>query len=663
MTDENKHQRAVLLVLSCGLGAPLLLLGIHALPKDPSFAAPDRFVQMIAFCVISVMGFAGLITALWQWREVRMQRAYGAASSAVSDTLSYLKQEWRLARRGQLPALIGAMTALSLSIVSEWPQAAILAPYRTGFIVAAVLLFTWIPINALRNRGHYVNAFFLRRYLKQQLDHLGYRSARRTPRRTGKDKGGQRSTITVPREGSFTVAGRHGAFTWHFDDFVKNGVVFGQVGSGKTVAVLNAILEGHIAAFDDADAKIGGLILDAKGDFYGKIQTLCSRYRRDGDLLIIDPAAWEGAAGTWQSIAWNPLDNEDDPLEVATRLIAALRLIGMETGTEGSFFLDSAKVYLRHAIALVRAARLTPAPSILDVYRLSQEGEAVTPHYHALIRAIGAQYPGAVPDSVTDAITYMEKEWAGMADRQKSGVRGTITQLLDEFLVPPFREIFTRPSTQSIGAMIDAGKLLYVHMPASDRERMSRLVNTLVKLEYQRAILSRPNKTRPSFFLCDEFQTFYTTGEGRGDSDFFERSRESNHANIIAAQNLSAFMKRTRNPHDVKNFLGNCAVKIFLRQTEEDTNRWASGLFGQRSEIVVTTSEQAAFDGSWSRRRHTSYGRATRALPRVPVDAFVRLAIPLRGDPKQQHAGSIIHLASRGNTQHEVLDWPVHPLR
>jgi hypothetical protein len=121
-------------------------------------------------------------------------------------------------------------------------------------------------------------------------------------------------------------------------------------------------------------------------------------------------------------------------------------------------------------------------------------------------------------------------------------------------------------------------------------------------------------------------------------------------------------MKRTRNAHDVKNFLGNCAVKIFLRQTEEETNRWASGLFGERSEIVVTTSEQAALDGSWSRRRHTSYGRATRSLPRVPIEAFVRLPIPVKGDGTQQFAGAIMHIASRGNTQQHRLDWPVHPL-
>lgn len=651
-------RQALLVIVLIGIGAPALIAMISAMPKDPTYAAESRFAQMLSVCAIGTIGATIFILAWRMWRDTRMQRAYGAASSAVNDTLSYLKQEQRLARRGQLPSLVAAMFVLTLYIVSHWPQAAVLTPWQTGFVGLAFALLAWLPIRALRNRGHYVNAFFLRRYLRQQLDHLGYRTLRRSKRRTNGT-----ATITVPREGCFVIEGRDGDFEWRFDDFVKNAVVFGQVGSGKTVAVLNAVLEGLLASFAKSDHPIGGLILDAKGDFYGKIQTLSGRYKRQHDLMIVDPAAWESSGGTWRSIAWNPLDNDDDPLEVATRLIAALRLIGVETGSEGSFFLDSAKVYLRHAIALVRGAGITVAPSILDVYRLSQESEKETPLYHMLIRAIGARYPQAVPDNVTDAITFMEKEWADMADRQKSGVRGTITQLLDEFLVAPFHEIFTRSSTSSIGAMIDSGKILYVHMPASDRERMSRLVNTLIKLEYQRAILARPNKQRPTFFLCDEFQTFYTSGEGRGDSDFFERSRESVHANIIAAQNLSAFMKRTRNQHDVKNFLGNCAVKIFLRQTEEETNRWASGLFGQRSEIVVTTSEQAAIDGSWSRRRNTSYGRATKTLPRVPPEAFIRLAIPVREDKQQRYAGSIIHLGSRGETQQPTLHWPIHPLR
>jgi type IV secretory pathway TraG/TraD family ATPase VirD4 len=54
--------------------------------------------------------------------------------------------------------------------------------------------------------------------------------------------------------------------------------------------------------------------------------------------------------------------------------------------------------------------------------------------------------------------------------------------------------------------VIDQGKLFYVNLPAADRERMSRVVNTLIKLEFQKHVLKRPNKRRPSFMLIDEFQ-------------------------------------------------------------------------------------------------------------------------------------------------------------
>ena len=108
-------------------------------------------------------------------------------------------------------------------------------------------------------------------------------------------------------------------------------------------------------------------MLDAKGDFFRKFAFVCEQLGRGADLVTLDPSAWAEAGRTSRSVAWNPLDNDDDALEIASRLIAALRLLGLEQGNEGSFFLDSAKAYLRHAISLVRAAAGDDAPSIVDV--------------------------------------------------------------------------------------------------------------------------------------------------------------------------------------------------------------------------------------------------------------------------------------------------------
>jgi hypothetical protein len=101
---------------------------------------------------------------------------------------------------------------------------------------------------------------------------------------------------------------------------------------------------------------------------------------------------------------------------------------------------------------------------------------------------------------------------------------------------------------------------------------MAQTVGTLLKVEYGRLVLIRGNKPRPSFFFCDEFRVFFTTDSETNDADFFERSRGSNHANIIATQNFPAMLKGGAEGHSVDNLLGNCATKIFLRNTDPQTN-------------------------------------------------------------------------------------------
>jgi hypothetical protein len=45
---------------------------------------------------------------------------------------------------------------------------------------------------------------------------------------------------------------------------------------------------------------------------------VCRKYGREEDVVIIDPDSAR------QSIRWNPLDSDDDELEVASRFAAAL---------------------------------------------------------------------------------------------------------------------------------------------------------------------------------------------------------------------------------------------------------------------------------------------------------------------------------------------------
>src|SRR5204863_519108 len=119
-----------------------------------------------------------------------------------------------------------------------------------------------------------------------------------------------------------------------------------------------------------------------------------------------------------------------------------------------------------------------------------------------------------------------------------------------------------------------------------------------LKHDYYRQVLLRLDKKRPSLFFCDEFQTFFTSDAGRGDGPFFSRSRQSFHANVVATQNYGGLLAEASKPEIVRNFMGNCAIKLFLRNTDGETNELASKeVFGEYSAVVVNLSESGSVRG------------------------------------------------------------------
>ncbi len=139
------------------------------------------------------------------------------------------------------------------------------------------------------------------------------------------------------------------------------------------MTVLNALTEKLLAARLNGLAT-AGLILDPKGSLFdpkrGKdlITPLCERLGRADDLLILSPDTWDSDADTSRSIRWNRLDTDADPVDVSSSLITAMRLAGGVVNQE-TFFIDSARIFIRHAFALWREA-LSPEPvSFRDIHR------------------------------------------------------------------------------------------------------------------------------------------------------------------------------------------------------------------------------------------------------------------------------------------------------
>jgi hypothetical protein len=636
------------------LGSALLpggvITAITLLPKSPEYAASDRFAMTAVTLGTAIGGCVGLTMAWRRYRDAAVVARYPQATRLMKDTMKFLLGERELARKGRLPLLAVTVASPSLYILGHWPQLELLAPFKGGLITLGMVSGALLVAQPIYVRRHIINSLYLGRYYFQQAQHIG--PSVKLPARVGaKDE----EPVGVIGRSRF----RAGGFDWEFADHQKNTLIVGQPGSGKSVAVGNGLLHGMLASGGE-EPKIAGIILDPKGTYREEIVALCQRLGRMDDLYIMSPRTWKEHARTAKSIAWNPLDTDDDALEIAARFATVMKLVG-GMQTKDTFFVDAARIFLRHAITLTRQAAAPEIPSLVDLLKLCAEPVDKATEYERLIAELGQKFPTAPPQDVEMAVAYFETEWRNMPPKQQAGVRSVVVQLLDDFTVEPIASMTSGRSTMSPGRALDEGKLIYLDFPLAEWERISRVMTALMKLDMQREVLRRPRKDRPSMLFADEFQAIFVSGEEHGDSDFFERSRESNHANIIATQNISSFLKKTQNRHDVTNFLGLCAVKIFLRNSERETNEWASNLFGERSEIAVTASEAARLESGLSHNQ-TSYNRSTRVVRIVPPEAFTELAVPDQGKPEANFTESIVHLGSRAEMTKLDLAWRVHPL-
>ncbi len=575
-------------------------------------------------------------TALYRWR-------YAEAGPAVQHNIErYLIRQTRYF--GLLASIAtAAVAAIGLGVLAQWDFFNMLLPFKDWFFKLGFLGVIAVPVAAVVASHHLREAFALKRQFEEEVHISGARErTSQTEVEERKIESGPAVSVSGPLK--FNAAG----YEWHWGDFYKNAAIFGQSGTGKTVCVLNALLDGLLGSSSAANLPASGLILDPKGDFRDKITTLCRQHGRSGDLLIIDPYKLD------ESMRWNPLDSDDDALEIASRFGAVMEILS-PAGGDDTFWIDSSKRLVQNLISLIRYARPGQPPSLTEIYEAAMSDTKLD------------DWGRMVEDDAFDSdvniqrtFDYFFDVWKPMPDDTKGTVRSFVSNMLGSFLTQPYDTLFAGSSTTTVSKMIEEGKILYVYMPIADKETMARVVSTFVKLEFYREVLKRPNKERPSFFLCDEFQSFFTVGQGRGDADAFERTRQSNHANVVAFQNLNALFKQTDRKEPVLNMLGNCAVKLFLRNTDKETNEYASELFGEHIETLSSSSVSISGGAKGTQGAGSVSGSAQYSAI-IKKDEFPKLGVPSL-EEKSLFAESIAHLAARPTVETRRMKWKVHPI-
>jgi TraM recognition site of TraD and TraG len=138
--------------------------------------------------------------------------------------------------------------------------------------------------------------------------------------------------------------------------------------------------------------------------------------------------------------------------------------------------------------------------------------------------------------------------------------------------------------------LVEQGKVVVLNFPVSSNPGLARTIGTLLKLDFERAVLNRipemakhPERHwREVLFLCDEYQSFATVGENdpTGDEKFFALSREAKCIPIVASQSISS-LRSTLQGESWRTLLQTFRTKIFLSLSDDFSAETASRLCGK----------------------------------------------------------------------------------
>jgi len=458
-------------------------------------------------------------------------------------------------------------------------------------------------------------------------------------------------------------------------------MVLGAIGSGKTTACMFPFAEQVLAyCASDPARRIGGLVLEVKGDFCHQVQEILAKHGRASDYVEVSLDS---------DVRYNPLHNDLDAYALAygiagllnnlfgkgkepfwqqayTNLVKFLILLHKVVDDYVTFFdiyrgaIDPDYVERKIKEGETRAARTMVAITFddfmavreLEDFQFEPDGDAgrmlcpAQDGLRSLLESRSVSYD-ILPEPPTnapraDAPAGASTPWTVERDQQFESVkrwfyhdwlridarlRTSIVEGISVFLSlfdsdPAAKRIFCPPKdtygaaqsavTQRARALppfaelIEQGSVCALNFPVSANPGLARVIGTLMKLDYQRAVLNRipkmaagrPRDSRPwrqTLFLCDEYHAFATVGENdpSGDEKFFALSRQAKCIPIVATHSMSS-LRSTLPGESWRTLVQTFRTKVFLALADDFTAKAASDLCGKDDQLKAnyTLSEQ-----------------------------------------------------------------------
>jgi hypothetical protein len=433
-------------------------------------------------------------------------------------------------------------------------------------------------------------------------------------------------------------------------------VVVGAVGSGKTTGCLYPYAE-QILAYraGDPERRIGGLVLEVKGDFCHDVRRLLARYGRESDYLEVS------LDGPWR---YNPLHNDLDAYALAYGIATLVNAVfgkGKEPFWQQAYTNLVKFIILLHKVVDDYVTLFDVYACAIDPERLAAkiaEGERRCPPVRQLVvsrqayraQRTGLRTVGFHLDERTGDVTCLETEaalaflanqtipftartlasedprhqqldavkrwyehdWRRIEPKLRTSIIEGISVFLSLFDdSPALKRVFCPPKAcydpvanadgqygrvlPPFRTLIEAGKVCALNFPMAANPGLAKVIGTLMKHDFQRAVLSRipamaesrDQHWREVLFLCDEYHAFATAGEEdpTGDEKFFSLSRQGKCIAIVATQSLSS-LKSALPGESWRTLLQTFRTKVFLTLSDDFSARVASDLCGKDERLV-----------------------------------------------------------------------------
>jgi hypothetical protein len=443
--------------------------------------------------------------------------------------------------------------------------------------------------------------------------------------------------------------------------------VIGATGSAKTQAfILPALRQLFAYHAHDPERKLSGIVLEVKGDLCRQLRRIlqwCGReqdyvevslngdirynplnndldaYAQAYNIAAIITSIWgKGKEPFWQQsytdlvryviLLHRIRDGYVTLVDVFRTVISAgtLEQMLIETGrkcTVASFIGIKKEDYLKHELLLKPFGFASDTQTGQYLARWSDDLQSKLENETGIEAYLYRRRQGtpAAHERWESVHYWYWEHWKFFRSEVKTSIIQGIEIFLSLFETDPdVRRVFCPPKELYEGKtcvsdpegrvlrpfdeLIDSGKVVGLNFPVALNPVLAKTIGTMMKIDYQRAVLLRIPKMdqqpgrhfRPTAFICDEYQNFATVGGDNptGDERFLAISRQPRCIPIVATQSISSLKEAMPN-QGVKTLLQAFRTKVFLSTSDPDTARFACELCGKtdRTRISYTVSESS----------------------------------------------------------------------